>query len=130
AESDVVIDFSAPTALRALLEPVGEGWRGKALVVGTTGLGPEEEALLAEVARFAAVVQAANYSVGVNLLLQLVATAAKVLPGRAFDIEIVEAHHRRKVDSPSGTALALADAAARARGVDTAAVRRDGRSGE
>lgn len=130
ALSDVVIDFSAPAALRRLLDPAGERWHGKALVVGTTGLGPEEEALLEEVARHAVVVQAANYSVGVNLLLQLVATAAKVLPGTAFDVEIVEAHHRRKVDAPSGTALALADAVARARGVDAAAARRDGRSGD
>lgn len=128
--SDVVVDFSSPAALRTLLQAGGDRWRGRGLVVGTTGLGAEETALLDAVARDAAVVQAANYSVGVNLLLQLVATAARVLPGSAFDLEIVEAHHGAKVDAPSGTALALAEAAARARDVDLAGVRRDGRSGE
>ena len=129
AASDVVIDFSAPAALRALLRSTSGQWRGQALVIGTTGLGSEEESLIADVARRAAVVQAANYSVGVNLLVQLVETAARVLPGTGFDIEIVEAHHGRKADAPSGTALALGDAAATARGAELAAVRRDGRSG-
>lgn len=129
-ESDVVIDFSAPAALRALLDLPAVSWEKKALIVGTTGLGAEEEARLARVAERSPVVVAANFSVGVNLLLQLVESAARVLGEEQFDVEIVEAHHRRKVDAPSGTALALARAVAAGRAVDLETVRRDGRSGE
>ena len=130
AASDVVLDFSAPLALRALLEYCGPELAGKALVVGTTGLGERERALLEEAARHSPVVAAANFSIGINLLLQLVQAAARVLPEDRFDIEIVETHHRGKVNAPSGTALALADAAAAARAVALETVRRDGRSGE
>lgn len=129
-ESDVVIDFSAPAALRALLEHGASALAGKALIVGTTGLGPEDEARLDALAQAACVVSAANFSVGVNLLLGLAEQAARVLGDERFDVEIVEAHHRRKVDAPSGTALALANAVARGRAVSLDEVRRDGRSGE
>jgi 4-hydroxy-tetrahydrodipicolinate reductase len=127
-EADVVIDFSAPELLARLLEMHGDALAGKALVVGTTGLGEAEQALLARQAERSAVLQAANFSVGVNLLVALAEQAASVL-GDAYDVEIVEAHHRRKVDAPSGTALALGEAVARGRGVALADVRVDGRSG-
>jgi 4-hydroxy-tetrahydrodipicolinate reductase len=100
-------------------------------VVGTTGLKPEHEAALDEAAAKVAVVQAANMSVGVNLMLGLARQVAAILDD-GFDIEIVEMHHRHKVDAPSGTALALGKAAAAGRGValDDVAVRaRDGMIG-
>jgi 4-hydroxy-tetrahydrodipicolinate reductase len=128
-EADVVVDFSAPELLRRLLEMHGDdALAGRALVVGTTGLGEEEQRMLARQAERSAVLQAANFSVGVNLLVALAERAASVL-GDDYDVEIVEAHHRRKVDAPSGTALALGEAVARGRGVALADVRVDGRSG-
>ena len=128
ADADVVIDFSSPELLHRFLEMHAEHLDGTALVVGTTGLLPEEEALLKRVAERSPVLQAANFSVGVNLLVALAERAAAVL-GDDYDVEIVEAHHRRKVDAPSGTALALGEAMARGRGVRLADVRVDGRSG-
>jgi 4-hydroxy-tetrahydrodipicolinate reductase len=127
-QADVVIDFSAPELLRRLVEMHCGALAGKALVVGTTGLADEEQRMLADLAERAAVLQAANFSVGVNLLVALAEQAASVL-GDDYDVEIVEAHHRRKVDAPSGTALALGEAVARGRGVPLADVRVDGRSG-
>ena len=126
--ADVLIDFSAPVFLRSLLMDRIDILTGTALVIGTTGLGPDEERLLDEAAQRSAVLTAANFSVGVNLLLALAERAAASL-GTEFDIEIVEAHHRRKEDAPSGTALALGAAVAAGRGVELAGVRRDGRSG-
>jgi 4-hydroxy-tetrahydrodipicolinate reductase len=127
-DADVVVDFSSPELLRRLLETHGEHLEGTALVIGTTGLAPKEQAMLARAAEQSAVLQAANFSVGVNLLLALAERAAAVL-GDDYDVEIVEAHHRRKVDAPSGTALALGESVARGRGVELASVRVDGRSG-
>lgn len=127
-EADVLVDFSSPELLRRVLEGHGETLSGTALVVGTTGLGAEEERLLSAQAARSPVLTAANFSVGVNLLLSLVEQAARVL-GPEYDVEVVEAHHRRKVDAPSGTALALGEAVARGRRVELDAVRRDGRSG-
>lgn len=127
-EADVVVDFSAPELLRRVLEAHGDALSGKALVVGTTGLRDGEQALLRRAAERAAVLVAANFSVGVNLLLALAEQAARVL-GPEYDVEVVEAHHRRKVDAPSGTALVLGEAVARGRGVALDSVRRDGRSG-
>ncbi|HEX5869393.1 MAG TPA: 4-hydroxy-tetrahydrodipicolinate reductase, partial [Longimicrobium sp.] len=118
-QADVVIDFSAPELLRRLVEMHGGALAGKALVVGTTGLADEEQQMLTALAERAAVLQAANFSVGVNLLVALAERAASVL-GDDYDVEIVEAHHRRKVDAPSGTALALGEAVARGRGVPLA----------
>jgi 4-hydroxy-tetrahydrodipicolinate reductase len=126
--ADVVIDFSAPEFLSQLLADHAADLRGRALVVGTTGLGADEERLLASAAEYSPVLTAANFSVAVNLLLALAADAARVL-GADYDVEIVEAHHRRKEDAPSGTALALGEAVAGARGLDLAGARRDGRSG-
>jgi len=125
-EADVVIDFSSPELLARLVE--GTALAGRALVVGTTGLGAEGERLLDAAARESPVLHAANFSIGVNLLLALAERAAAVL-GAGYDAEIVEAHHRRKADAPSGTALALGEAVARGREVALADVRIDGRSG-
>ena len=128
ANADVLIDFSAPDALSAVLSASGGALRGKGLVVGTTGLTSEHESQLRELSQQTAIVTAANFSVGVNLLLDLVRRAARVLD-EGFDLEIIEAHHRNKVDAPSGTALALGRAAAEGRSSRLDDVRRDGRSG-
>lgn len=126
--SDVLIDFSAPEFLRGLLQRHADALSGTALVIGTTGLSEEERRLLDQASETTAVLTAANFSVGVNLLLNLVQKAASSL-GPEYDIEIVETHHKRKEDAPSGTALALGEAAAAGRGVEFATVRRDGRTG-
>lgn len=125
--ADVLIDFSAPECLRALLALPREAWARTALVVGTTGFGAAEEQGLDDLAQTVPVLQAANFSMGVNLLLDLVERAARVLAD--YDAEIVEAHHRRKEDAPSGTALALGTAIAQGRGIALDDVRSDGRSG-
>lgn len=114
AAADVLIDFTAPAATVAHAALAAQ--TGKALVVGTTGLSPAQEEDLKQAAQKTAVLYSANMSVGVNVLLALVEQAAKILDAR-YDIEIFEAHHRNKVDAPSGTALALAKAAAAGRGV-------------
>lgn len=126
--ADAIIDFSAPEFLARLLAKHREALYGRAVVVGTTGLGSREQTLLAELAARSAVLSATNFSVGVNVLLSLVEQAARAL-GPEYDIEIVEAHHRRKEDAPSGTALSLGEAVARGREVELGSVRRDGRSG-
>lgn len=125
----VTIDFSAPDQLARLLDAHRDALEGRALVVGTTGLEPELEERLDRMAGTAAVLSAPNFSVGVNLLLGLVARAARVLPGDLYDVEVVEAHHARKEDAPSGTALALGRAIAEARDMELDELRRDGRSG-
>src|SRR5690606_21213887 len=121
--------FSAPALLQATITAQAEALAGRPLVVGTTGLGDSARRALDELSARAPVLVAANFSVGVNLLLALAERAARVL-GPEFDVEIVETHHRRKVDAPSGTALALAEAVAAGREVELDTVRRDGRSGE
>lgn len=114
AAAEVVIDFSQPEALgRHLEEAVAQR---KALVIGTTGLDPGQERAIAEAARTVPIVFAANFSMGVTLLAALVRRAASTL-GPEFDIEILEMHHRQKIDAPSGTALALGRAAAAGRGI-------------
>ncbi len=128
-DSDVGIEFTTPgaTAGHAALA----ARLGKALVIGTTGLGDAEEGTVRDAATRVPIVWAANTSLGVNLLFGLVDQAARRL-GPDWDIEIVEMHHRGKVDAPSGTALALGRAAAAARGVqfDEVAIRgRDGITG-
>ena len=127
--SDAVVDFTAPAATVMHAQLAAE--TGTALVPGTTGLNADQQAAIAKAAQSVAIVQAANYSVGVNLLLGLTEQAAKML-GPDFDIEVLEMHHRHKVDAPSGTALLLGEAAAKGRGVDlgTHSVRsRDGHTG-
>ena len=127
--SDVIIDFTAPTATRAHARLAAAS--GTALVVGTTGLDATDEELLQTAAARIPVVYAPNYSVGVTLLSMLVERAAAALKND-YDIEIVEMHHRHKVDAPSGTALGLGRAAARGRGValdDVARKSREGHTG-
>lgn len=122
--ADVLVDFSVPAALAASLDRAIAA--GVPILIGTTGLDDLAGKRIEEAARQVAVMQAANTSLGVALLSDLVERAARVL-GPAWDIEIVEAHHRHKADAPSGTALALGDAAARARGMPLDADR--GRNG-
>lgn len=128
ARADAVIDFSAPEQLARLLDVAGDALAGRALLVGTTGLDDDVRAGLDALAGSAAVLVAANFSVGVNVLAALAERAARALPAD-YDIEIVEAHHRGKADAPSGTALWLAEAASRGRGGSLEGRRRDGRSG-
>lgn len=130
AAADVVVDFSAPALTRELVRRHADALAGRALVVGTTGLDAAAQEALDALTVRTALLQAANFSVGVNLLLVLAERAAAVLDGTGWDAEIVEAHHRRKVDAPSGTALAIGEAVARGRGVGLDEVRVDGRSGE
>lgn len=128
-QADVVLDFSAVAALQNLLEQHNAELAGKGLVVGTTGLTPDVLRLLAQASVTSAVIISANFSIGVNLVLGLVDAAARVLGPDKYDVEIVEAHHRLKVDAPSGTALALGYAVANGRGVALESLRRDGRGG-
>ena len=123
---DVLVDFSAPAALAASLDRAVAA--GIPILVGTTGLDDFAERRIADAAAHVAVLRAANTSLGVALLADLVERAARVL-GNDWDIEIVEMHHRMKADAPSGTALALGDAAARGRGIDLDALSDRGRSG-
>jgi 4-hydroxy-tetrahydrodipicolinate reductase len=124
--ADVLIDFSAPAALQASLAQARA--QGVPLLIGTTGLDSAADAEIAEAARDIAILRAANTSLGVALMSDLVERAARVL-GEGWDIEIVEMHHRLKADAPSGTALTLGEAAARGRGVDLATHAERGRDG-
>ncbi len=124
---DVVVDFSAVAGLQQLL---AQDLSGKALVIGTTGLTNQVHQRLEQASSQNAVLVAANFSIGVNLLLGLVDAAARVLSPEAYDVEIVEAHHKRKIDAPSGTALALGEVIAKARSAALDAVRKDGRGGQ
>jgi 4-hydroxy-tetrahydrodipicolinate reductase len=121
AGCDAVIDFTSPAA--CLVHAALAAKHKTAYVVGTTGLSPDHFAALKRAAKRAAIVQSFNMSVGVNLLAALTGQVARVLDDD-FDIEIVEMHHRMKVDAPSGTALLLGEAAAAGRGVKLAAVAR------
>lgn len=125
--SDVVIDFSAPGATEELLSTVVQNKAGKPLVIATTGFNEHQKNLLIEASKVVPILYATNMSLGVAVLNKLVALAAKTLSD--FDCEIVEQHHRHKVDSPSGTALTLAEHAADARGLDLDNVRISGRDG-
>ena len=121
---DVLIDFSAPAALQASLERATSA--GVPILIGTTGLDQSADALITGAAERIAVLRAANTSLGIALLADLVERAGRVL-GPNWDIEIAEAHHRHKADAPSGTALMLGEAAARVRGSPVIAERgRDG----
>jgi 4-hydroxy-tetrahydrodipicolinate reductase len=130
AGADVLIDFTRPEGTLAHLAACRE--LGVKAVVGTTGFTPGQKAEIAAHAQQVAIVLSANMSVGVNVMLRLLAMAARSL-GDAYDIEVVEAHHRHKVDAPSGTALAMGEVLAAARGVDLAAqgvFSRHGHTGE
>ena len=126
AAVDVVIDFTAPAATAAHAAQAAKA--GCALVAGTTGLEAEHRAALEAAAAHVPIVWAPNMAAGVNLLFALTERVARAL-GPEFDIEIVEMHHRHKVDAPSGTALALGEAAASGRGVALDDVRESGRDG-
>lgn len=106
-EVDVIIDFSSSKAVDTLLDYCA---RAKMpCVLCTTGLSEEQLAKVKEAAQYTAILKSANMSLGINLLLKLLKDAAAVLAPAGFDIEVVEKHHRRKLDAPSGTAIALAD---------------------
>ncbi len=124
--ADVIVDFSAPVATEALCEAVLKN--PKAIVVATTGFTPHQQNLLSEASKCAPVLYSTNMSVGIALLKQLVRDVSAKLSD--FDIEIVEMHHRHKVDAPSGTALTLAEFAAEGRGLDLDRVRVSGRDGQ
>ena len=124
---DVYVDFTAPAGTRAAAELARQ--RKRAAVIGTTGLGTEQEAALDELAAVAPIVVAANFSLGVNLVLGLVKTAARTL-GTEWDAEVVETHHRAKRDAPSGTALMIARAIAAGHGSSYDDVKRHSRDGD
>ncbi len=123
---ETIVDFTTPANTRELLQFARSN--SKSMVIGTTGLTDEDKNLLKQVASTSAIVFAANYSVGVTLSLELLATAATVL-GQGYDIEIVEAHHRHKVDAPSGTALSMGEAVAGALNRDLGSCAVYGREG-
>lgn len=126
-EFDVLIDFTHPSVTLRNLTICRQA--GKAMVIGTTGFTAAEKKQLEDAAREIPIVFAANYSVGVNLCLKLLDTAARVL-GDEVDIEIIEAHHRHKVDAPSGTALRMGEVVANALGRDLQKVAVYGREGQ
>ena len=126
AKAQAVIDFTAPAATVAL---AGIAAQARAVhVIGTTGLTGDDIAKLDAAARHATIIRAGNMSLGVNLLVQLARKVAEALD-ESFDIEVVEAHHKHKVDAPSGTALMLGAAAAEGRGVQLDRVADRGRDG-
>ena len=126
AASDVLVDFSSPDALEATLDACVAAT--KPIVIGTTGLEERHHFLIDDAARDIAVLQTGNTSMGVTMLAALIEDAASRL-GPDWDIEIVEMHHRHKVDAPSGTALLLGEAAARGRGIDLSDNSARGRDG-
>jgi 4-hydroxy-tetrahydrodipicolinate reductase len=125
-DADVLVDFSAPAALQANLAAARAA--GTPVVIGTTGLGQMHHDLIDEAAREIAVLQTGNTSLGVALLCALVRDAARRL-GTDWDVEIVEMHHRQKVDAPSGTALMLGEAAAEGLGSPLSEIGVIGRAG-
>jgi len=124
---DVLIDFTVPAATLANLKICAEA--GKKIVVGTTGFTDEEKVLIDEAAKQTAVCFASNYSTGVNLCFKLLEIASKVL-GDDVDIEVYEAHHRHKIDAPSGTALSMGEVVANTLGRDLKEVAVYGREGQ
>jgi 4-hydroxy-tetrahydrodipicolinate reductase len=129
AQADVAIDFSSPASTLALLDAAEA--RGLPVVIGTTGLDADADTRIARAAKRLAIVRAANFSMGMTVLLELVAEAARRLEG--YEIDILEMHHDQKVDAPSGTAIALARAAATVRGQElqhVAVYAREGQTGK
>lgn len=106
--ADVIIDFSSPVNVRDMLDFAVD--HGIGIVLCTTGFSKEDQKLIEEASKLIPILRSANMSMGINLLSKLVKEAAKILADSGFDIEIIEKHHNKKVDAPSGTALALADA--------------------
>lgn len=129
--ADGIVDFTTPDATAAFTRKAAE--HGLVHIIGTTGCGEDQEAAIAEASRRARIVKSGNMSLGVNLLAVLVEDAARALEAADWDIEVLEMHHRHKVDAPSGTALLLAEAAARGRAIalEEKSVRvRDGHTGK
>jgi 4-hydroxy-tetrahydrodipicolinate reductase len=126
AHADGLLDFTIPAATLALAELTAK--LGLVHVIGTTGLSGENDKLIAAAGKRAVIVKSGNFSMGVNLLEALVKRVAKTL-GEDFDVEVLEMHHNKKVDAPSGTALMLGRAAALGRGVDLDARSVRGRDG-
>ena len=127
---DVLIDFSLPDATEQNLQICAE--HNVAMVIGTTGFNEQQEQVLAKASEKVAIVYAGNYSTGVNPSLKLLGMAAKAF-GNDADVEIIEAHHKHKIDAPSGTAYMMAEAVAEARGQnlkDVAVYGREGQTGE
>lgn len=133
SDSDVVIDFSTPEATLQLAEACAEesDRRGAPIVqvIGATGFTPEQDAALKAFAGKLVLLKSGNYSLGVNLMIGLLKQASARLSAEDWDIEVTEAHHKRKVDAPSGTALMLGAAAAEGRGVKLKDVKVSGRDG-
>jgi 4-hydroxy-tetrahydrodipicolinate reductase len=127
AEADGLIDFTIPAASVVFAELTAR--HGRVHVIGTTGLKDGEEKLVAEAARKAVIVKSGNFSMGVNLIAALTKRVAKTLDA-SFDVEILEMHHNKKIDAPSGTALMFGRAAAEGRGIDLANRSARGRDGE
>ncbi|WP_333614834.1 4-hydroxy-tetrahydrodipicolinate reductase [Psychrobacter sp.] len=127
---DVLIDFSLPDASEQNMQICAAN--KVAMVIGTTGFNEQQEQVLQEASKQIAIVYAGNYSTGVNLSLKLLAMAAKAF-GNDADVEVIEAHHKHKIDAPSGTAYMMAEAVAEARGQnlkDVAIYGREGQTGE
>jgi 4-hydroxy-tetrahydrodipicolinate reductase len=127
AAGDVWIDFTRPEATLAHAAACASA--GRAMVIGTTGFAPAQRARIAAAAQRIPIVMAPNFAIGVNAVFELAQTAARIL-GDAYDVEIVEAHHRHKVDAPSGTALRLGEIVAQALHRDLGEVAVHGRHGE
>lgn len=126
AQADCLIDFTRPEGTLALLAACARA--GKAMVIGTTGLEADQKKQIEALARKVPVMMAPNMAIGVNATFKLAEMAARIL-GDAYDVEIIEAHHRFKVDAPSGTALRLGEAVAGALGRDLNQVAKHGRGG-
>ncbi|HET9735460.1 MAG TPA: 4-hydroxy-tetrahydrodipicolinate reductase [Burkholderiales bacterium] len=127
ADADVLVDFTRPEGTLAHLEACLK--LNRRMVIGTTGFSEAQAARIAEAARRIPIVLSPNFAIGVNVVFRLAQTAAKAL-GDAYDVEIVEAHHRHKVDAPSGTALKLGELVAQALGRDLGKVATHGRHGD
>lgn len=105
--ADVIIDFSSPVNVREMIDFAIK--RGIGIVLCTTGFSKEDQGLIEEASELIPILRSANMSMGINLILKLIKEATRVLADSGFDIEIIEKHHNKKVDAPSGTALAIAD---------------------
>jgi 4-hydroxy-tetrahydrodipicolinate reductase len=127
AAADVLVDFTRPDGTLANLRACQA--QGKAMVIGTTGFSAEQRKEIEQAAKSVAIVMAANFAVGVNALFKLVESAARIL-GEGYDVEIIEAHHRQKVDAPSGTALHLGRTVASVLGRELSRDAVHGRHGE
>jgi 4-hydroxy-tetrahydrodipicolinate reductase len=130
AASRVIVDFTSAESSADLAEQAAD--MGVAMIIGSTGFDDLQLARIEAAGQRIPIVRAGNFSLGVNMLMGLVAQAARALPAADYDIEVFEAHHRRKVDAPSGTALMLGEAAAQGRGANLASIAtrvRDGFTG-